>query len=77
MLWGWLLPQGNIAVARDGDSSTVGVLLVRLDLTYNVGEANFLSPGRGNTIKLDEAVGISTFHLLFLDAFGTSTYPLA
>jgi hypothetical protein len=54
----------------------VGVLLVRLDLAYNVGEANFLSLSLGNVVKLDEAVGISTFRLLFLDACGTSAYPL-
>jgi hypothetical protein len=63
-------------VASNGDASTVGALLVRLYLAYNTGEANFLSPGWGNIIKLDETVGISTFHLLFLDAFGVSAYPL-
>ena len=76
MQWGWILPQGNNAVASDGDASAIRVFLVWLDFAHHAGEANSLSPGRGNVTKLDEAVGISTFNSLFLDSLGTGAYPL-
>ena len=63
-------------IPSHGNSGTIGIFLVGFNFADDAGEANFLAPILGDVFKLDKALGVRTFHTLFLGAFGSSADPL-
>ena len=53
----------------DGDACPIGILILRFDLTYNHGVANFFSSVLRNIFKSNDAEGVRAFHSLVLGDF--------
>ena len=64
-------------IACYGDLREIGILFLRSGLTYYRGKSNFLAAVCRDITKVDKAVCIRTFHLLFLGALRAFSYPLA
>ena len=56
------------AATRDGDACTIGILLLRLDLTQNHGAANFFSSFLRYILKYNDAEVVRALHALVLGA---------
>ena len=63
--------------AGDGDAGAIWVFLVRFDLAYYHGMANFMPTVLRNVRELDEFEGICAFHVLLPWAFRTFSNALA
>ena len=51
---------------RNGDACTMGILLLRLDLTHNHGVANLFSSLSGDIFKSNDAEVVCALHALVL-----------
>ena len=63
--------------AGDGYAVEVGVFLVRFDLAYDHGMANFMPVVLRNVCELDDFEGVCAFHALLPWAFRTFFDALA